>query len=111
MTGGVPDYRFTLANERTFLAWLRTSLALDAGALAVVSIVPEFGPPGTRRVLAVVLAVLGVTVAVAAVLRWRRVLIAMERDEPLPRTRLPVLLASALGLIALAVALLVVTGG
>ena len=32
-----PDYRFTLANERTFLAWQRTSLGLMAAAVAAVS--------------------------------------------------------------------------
>ena len=31
--GEEPDYRFTLANERTFLAWLRTALALIAGGV------------------------------------------------------------------------------
>ena len=29
--GEEPDYRFTLANERTFLAWVRTALGLLAG--------------------------------------------------------------------------------
>jgi hypothetical protein len=32
-----PDYRFTFANERTFLAWIRTALALIAGGVAVAS--------------------------------------------------------------------------
>jgi putative membrane protein len=31
--GTEPDYRFTLANERTFLAWIRTALALLAGGV------------------------------------------------------------------------------
>ena len=26
-TGKAPDYRFTLANERTFLAWIRTAFS------------------------------------------------------------------------------------
>ena len=34
LAGKTPDYRFTLANERTFLAWIRTALALMAGAVA-----------------------------------------------------------------------------
>jgi uncharacterized membrane protein YidH (DUF202 family) len=38
-----PDYRFTLANERTFLAWIRTALALIAGGIAVAQLVPAFG--------------------------------------------------------------------
>ncbi|WP_283215114.1 DUF202 domain-containing protein [Pseudofrankia sp. DC12] len=40
--GTDPDYRFSLANERTFLAWIRTALALLAGGIAVVQIVPSF---------------------------------------------------------------------
>jgi putative membrane protein len=39
-----PDYRFTLANERTFLAWMRTSLALLAGGIALRQVVPSFAP-------------------------------------------------------------------
>src|SRR3546814_13520956 len=49
-----PDYRFTLANERTFLAWIRTALALIAGGIAVVQFVPSFGIPGVRHGLSVV---------------------------------------------------------
>ena len=33
--GTEPDPRFTLANERTFLAWIRTALALIAGGVAL----------------------------------------------------------------------------
>src|SRR6185312_1745313 len=33
--GEEPDYRFSLANERTFLAWIRTALALMAAAVGV----------------------------------------------------------------------------
>lgn len=32
-SGKDPDYRFSLANERTFPAWIRTALAILAGAL------------------------------------------------------------------------------
>ena len=48
-----PDYRFTLANERTFLAWQRTSLGLMAAAVAVVQFMPELAIPGLRHVLGV----------------------------------------------------------
>ena len=46
-----PDYRFTLANERTFLAWIRTSLALLAGGVAVIKLVPDFSVAGGRHIL------------------------------------------------------------
>jgi putative membrane protein len=91
-----PDYRFTLANERTFLAWIRTALALIAGGVAVVQLVPEFPIPGGRHALGVLLAAGGGALAVLATGRWRRVQAAMRRDADLPPTRLPVLLAIAL---------------
>ena len=39
--GVTPDYRFSLANERTFLAWLRTGLALVGGGFAVDQFLPR----------------------------------------------------------------------
>ncbi|MBW0091607.1 DUF202 domain-containing protein [Pseudonocardia sp. KRD-184] len=106
-----PDARFTLANERTFLAWLRTSLALVAGGIAVVALVPEFGVAGARHVVGVVLAALGVAVAGGAVLRWHRVQAAMERGDDLPPTRMPLLLGCALAALGLAVAVVLAVGG
>ena len=53
--GNDPDYRFTLANERTFLAWLRTGLALLAGAVALASLVHNFGPKPMRITITVLL--------------------------------------------------------
>ena len=40
--GSTPDYRFSLANERTSLAWIRTSPGLLAGGVAAVQLVPAF---------------------------------------------------------------------
>jgi putative membrane protein len=105
------DYRFTLANERTFLAWLRTSLALVAAGVAVVQLVPEFGLAGARHVVGVVLAGLGILVAAGSIGRWRRVQEAMERDQELPRARMPLLLGSALAVLGVAVAVLLVVSG
>lgn len=106
-----PDYRFTLANERTFLAWLRTSLALVAGGVAVVQLLPEFGFTGARQVLGVALAALGVAVAVGSMLRWHRVQQAMERDEDLPPTRMPLLLGSALTVLGALIGVLLLVAG
>ena len=36
--GREPDPRFTLANERTFLAWIRTALGLLAGGIGVLTL-------------------------------------------------------------------------
>jgi putative membrane protein len=99
-----PDYRFTLANERTFLAWIRTALALIAGGVAVVQLVPAFGIPGVRHGLGTALATAGGLLAVLAVVRWQRVQAAMRRGSDLPRSRMPVLL----GAVILAVAVLVI---
>lgn len=36
--GSEPDARFSLANERTFLAWIRTSLALVVSGVALIAL-------------------------------------------------------------------------
>jgi len=64
--GHDPDYRFSLANERTFLAWIRTALALLAGGVAVVQLVPAFKFPGGRLTLGVILVVLSLVVGTAS---------------------------------------------
>ncbi|KAA0083456.1 DUF202 domain-containing protein [Mycolicibacterium sp. P9-64] len=99
-----PDYRFTLANERTFLAWQRTALGLLAAAVAVVQLLPELGVPGTRHVLGAVLAVLAALTAGVGVWRWRQVDRAMRRGLPLPHHPTPVYLG--VGLFGLGVVVL-----
>jgi putative membrane protein len=91
-----PDYRFTLANERTFLAWIRTALALIAGGVAVVQLVPAFGIPGVRHGLGMLLTVGGGLLAALAVRRWQRVQTAMRRGDDLPPSRMPLLLGVAI---------------
>ena len=98
-----PDYRFTLANERTFLAWIRTALALIAGGIAVVQFVPSFGIAGVRHGLSIVLTAGGGVLAVLAVWRWRRVQEAMRRNADLPQTAIPALLAGAIFVITVGV--------
>jgi putative membrane protein len=98
-----PDYRFTLANERTFLAWIRTALALIASGVAVVQFVPAFGVPGVRHALSVLLTAGGGLLAVLAVRRWQRVQTAMRQDADLPPTRLPGLLGGAILVVAVLV--------
>ncbi|KAA9159750.1 DUF202 domain-containing protein [Amycolatopsis acidicola] len=87
--GEEPDYRFTLANERTFLAWLRTGLALLAGAVALAQFVPAFAIPGLRTGLAALLAVTGTLLSAFAYRRWAHVQRAMRHGRPLPMTWLP----------------------
>lgn len=78
-----PDYRFTLANERTFLAWQRTALGLLAAAVALVQLVPELTIPGARQVLGVVLAILAILTSGMGLLRWQQADRAMRR-HPTP---------------------------
>ncbi|MFC3298216.1 DUF202 domain-containing protein [Arthrobacter agilis] len=106
--GGVePDPRFTLANERTFLAWIRTALALLAGGIAVEAFTPAAFDPALRTFLAVTLLVLAMIMALAAGLRWLRVERAMRRRAPLPLPLLVPVLAAGGALIAGAVLVVV----
>ena len=101
-----PDYRFTLANERTYLAWIRTALAFVAGAIAIVQFVPHFGFAGGSRVIGIALAAIGGIVAVLAWSRWRRVQLAMRRGDDLPPTPLPMIVGLVV-VVAVVVVLLV----
>lgn len=83
-SGTEPDPRFTLANERTFLAWIRTSLAFLAGGIAVEAFTEDLFPEPMRTFLAVVLLLLGVLISAGAVWRWVGVERSMRRDTPLP---------------------------
>jgi putative membrane protein len=99
------DYRFTLANERTFLAWQRTALGLLAAAVALVQLVPELAVPGARRFLGVGLALLALVTSGMGLLRWQQTERAMRRGDPMPRQPSPAYLAvglSLVGIIALA---------
>ena len=102
-----PDYRFTLANERTFLAWMRTSLALLAGGIALRELVEPFSVRGARTGLAVAALVLSLVLAVASYVRWVRVQDAMRRGDPLPRPLAVPLLATGIAVAGVAAGLLV----
>jgi putative membrane protein len=103
-----PDPRFTLANERTFLAWSRTALALVAAGLAVVQLLPPFpGVPFGRHVIGVPLIVFGAVIAVAAYREMTLNQAALRRGDPLPRSILPRLLAATIACVAVASAVIV----
>ena len=102
-----PDARFTFANERTFLAWHRTALALVVAGLAIVQFLPPFpGIPFGRHLLAVPLIVLGGAVSVGSYLEWTSHQRALRRGEPLGRSLLPRILAIAITVLAGAAAVL-----
>jgi len=94
--GEEPDPRFTFANERTFLAWSRTALALVVAGLGIVQLLPPFpGVPEGRHLLGVPLIVLGAVLAVVAYGEWVRSQRALRRKQPLPRSIMPWILAAA----------------
>jgi len=101
--GEEPDYRFTLANERTFLAWIRTALALVAGGLAAVSLLPDVTG---SELLGIVLLAMSFVTAATAYGRWALNERAMRLGEPLPPTRLPMLMAIGTAVIAIVAAIM-----
>ncbi|HEY1616947.1 MAG TPA: DUF202 domain-containing protein [Streptosporangiaceae bacterium] len=103
--GSEPDARFTLANERTFLAWNRTALALVVAGLGIVQLLPPFpGVPWGRHLLGMPLIVLGAAVAVAAYLEWCRNQAALRQGRPLRGSVLPRVLAATIAGVAVAAA-------
>ena len=79
-----PDYRFSLANERTLLAWLRTALALVAGGVAMTQFVPELGFPAGGPAVSVGLLLAGLATALVGYRRYTRNEAAIAADQPLP---------------------------
>ena len=106
--GSEPDYRFTLANERTFLAWIRTALALAAGGLAAVSLLDEFRG---GEALGILLLVLSFATAASAYRRWALNERSMRLNEPLPTSRLPMMMAIGTAVVAIVAAVMLVVDG
>jgi putative membrane protein len=104
---GHPDYRFTLANERTLLAWLRTGLALVAGGVAVATYAPDLGARWGSAAAALALVLLGLATGLAGYERWRANEAAIRADRPLPVSRLVPAVTLGLVLIVLLVTALV----
>jgi putative membrane protein len=100
-SGEEPDPRFSLANERTFLAWIRTALALLAGAAAVDALDLPMSD-GLQSVVAAVLALGALIVAAVAWRTWAATERAMRRREPLPGSPAMVVLAVIVAVVAVA---------
>ena len=82
--GSEPDPRFTLAHERTFLAWIRTSLAFLAGGIAIEAFTGDIFDLAIRKFLATVLLLLGMVLSAGAAFRWLGVERSMRHKAPLP---------------------------
>jgi putative membrane protein len=102
-----PDARFTYANERTFLAWNRTALALIATGVAATQLLPKLDLTWGRRLLGLPLIALGAVVAAQSFRHWRANERAMRRGQPLPLSPMPMILAGGIvvvGVIAVIIA-------
>ena len=81
--GEAPDYRFSLANERTFLAWIRTALGFLAAGVGLDQLAPDFATPVIRELLALLLCLFSGGLAMYGYLRWLRNEKAMRlKDGP-----------------------------
>jgi putative membrane protein len=108
--GTEPDPRFTFANERTFLAWIRTALGFLAAGVAIAAVARLAGPVGLEiRVASVVLILCGLACGLLAYRRWMINERAMRLGQPLPSS--PMLLVvtavvAGVALVAVVLALL-----
>lgn len=106
--GEEPDPRFTFANERTFLAWIRTGLALLATGVALEGLtVPA--DDNARRGLVTVLVVLGAIASGGAFVRWARAELALRESRPLPSPTLAPLLAFGLVVVGAVTVVAIIT--
>jgi len=103
-----PDVRFTLANERTYLAWVRTALAIIAGGVALPRLLGDSGAGGIELATGVVLVIFGSAVGVVSFRRWRETQEAIRRREPLPPSALPLVLAAAVAIGGVGAAVLLI---
>lgn len=108
--GDDPDPRFTMANERTFLAWIRTALALLAAGIGLDAFVTDL-PSGVRRGLAALLIVLGAGLAAAAFVRWLGTERALREGRSLPPPGMAPWLAAGIGVTGLVLLVSVLLGG
>jgi putative membrane protein len=106
-----PDVRFTYANERTFLAWNRTALALIATGVAATQLLPKFDITWGRRLLGLPLIALGALLAITSFSHWRANERAMRTGTPLPQSRIPLVLSIGISVVAVIAVVLAVFEG
>ncbi|WP_458683726.1 YidH family protein [Prescottella equi] len=91
--GDDPDPRFTLANERTYLAWVRTALGLIAAAVGLEAVGTDLMGLALHTILVVALLVGAISLVIFAFLRWMGVEAAMRTNRSLPVPAIAALLA------------------
>jgi putative membrane protein len=105
------DVQTSFANERTFLAWERTALGLITAGLAITQLLPSFDFPGGRRLIGLPLIGLGVLIAAVSYWDWRRNQEAILHDRPLQSSKLPIVVAIVVSVVALFGFILVIVEG
>jgi len=103
---GHADYRFLLANERTFLAYVRTAVALHVAGFGVLQFLTN-GHTAVREVFGIGLVVVGSFVGIVGYRRFRSNEATIRADGDMQTSRSPAVLALAVGALPLAAALLV----
>ena len=98
--GNEPDPRFSLANERTFLAWIRTTLALLAGA-AVMHVLDLSVPEPVERTTSALLSFAGLICAAHAWLGWAKTEKSMRHGQPLPSNAMGFLLVAVVATVSI----------
>lgn len=96
-----PDIRFSLANERTFLAYERTAVGLVAAALAVFHLL---APSWSQRLLGVLLVASAVVAAGGGWLRFQQADRAIREGRDLPA-------GTTVHVMALAILVVIVAAG
>ena len=106
--GTEPDPRFSFANERTFLAWIRTALGFVAAGVAVAAVADLNDALVLEvRIAALVLVVCGLVSGGTAMTQWVRNERAIRLALPLPSSPFMPFLTAAIVAVAL-VAIVVV---
>jgi putative membrane protein len=104
------DPRFTLANERTLLAWSRTSLAFIASGLAIIQFFDHFVMPGGRRLIGIPLILLGGMIAAVSGRQWSQREAAMRAGQPIPKSHLGEVVSIGVVVIGVVAAVVAATG-
>ena len=109
--GEAPDYRFSLANERTFLAWIRTALGFLAAGVGLDQLAPDLATPLVREIVALLLCLFAGMLAIYGYLRWMRNEKAMRLKKDLPYTRSLKVISLVMVIVSATVMVMVVYAG
>lgn len=105
---GSVDARFTLAAERTVLAWVRTALGFMAAGVAVVYVAGDIEHPVLETALGLVMVALGCVIALLGAWRWRQTSRALRDGGEMPGPAHVTFLIVGIVIVAVAIAVVIV---